>query len=304
MDKFASMSAFIKVVETGSFAEAARQLGQSRSQINRLVINLEDSLSATLLNRTTRQVTLSSTGQAYFERAKTILDDLTETEHFIQSNEEAPSGELKINAPMSFGTLHMGAAIIDFMKRYPQIRIQLVLTDEIINPVSNGFDMTVRIDEPKDTPSLIDHTIIQAKCVLCASPDFIEKYGHPNTLEDIKELPCLHYGNLPTGNNWKLTGPKGEESIRVKGLLCSNNAEILKDAAIEGMGIALLPTFIAGEALQAATLQTILPNYSPPKIYLCLLYPPNRHLSARISLFVRFMQERFGDKPSWDSFAR
>ena len=155
MDKLAAMSVFAEVAKTNSFADASRRLGMSRSQVNKLVIALEDDLGVTLFNRTTRKVTLTATGKAYLERVKPILADVAETESLVKDNQETPSGELKINAPMSFGTMHLSHAIIEFMKRYPQIHVQLVLSDEKINPVSNGFDMTVRIASASDSMALI-----------------------------------------------------------------------------------------------------------------------------------------------------
>ncbi|MCH2038854.1 MAG: LysR family transcriptional regulator [Rickettsiales bacterium] len=297
MDKFTSMSTFIKVAELGSFAEAARQIGQSRSQINRLVINLEDELGITLLNRTTRSVTLTPTGNAYLQRAKSILNDLAETESLIQSNQEKPKGEIKINAPMSFGTLHFTHAIITFMQEYPDIRIELLLNDQMVDPVSNGFDMTVRIAEPLNSLALIEHPIIDIQRILCASPDFVKNNDELTNIEKLKNLPCLHYGNLPSENNWKLVGPEGEKTIRVNGILCSNNAEVLCDAAAANMGIALLPTFIAHQALSSGKLVPVFSNYRATPIKLSLVYPPNRHLSARIRLFVEFMQNRFANEP-------
>lgn len=288
------------MVEHCSFAEAARKLGQSRSSINRLVINLEDELSVSLLNRTTRRVTITPSGKAYYERAKMILDDLTEMEESIQSDHDRPTGEIRINAPMDFGLLHLSSAIIDFMKMYPDIRVQLFLSDEKIDPVSSGFDMTIRIAEPSGSLSLIEHEVVVARRVLCASPAFIKQNGEPKDIKELKKLPCLHYGNLPTGNIWALKGPQGDTNILVKGIMCSNNAQVLCDAALANMGIALLPTFIAGKEIQTGRLQTILNEYQAPEIKLCLLYPSNRHLSVRIRLFVEFIQDRYGSDPYWD----
>lgn len=300
MDKLSAIKAFISVVENGSFAEAARKIGQSRSSINRSVINLEDEISVSLLNRTTRSVTITPSGKAYYERAKIILDDLTEMEESIQSEHDKPTGEISINAPLDFGILHLSSAIIDFMKMYPDIRIQLFLSDEKIDPVSSGFDMTIRISEPSGSLSLIEHEIVVARRVLCASPAYLKHNGEPKDIKELKNFPCLHYGNLPTGNIWAFTGPEGNTNILVKGVMCSNNAQVLCDAALANMGIALLPTFIAGKEIQTGRLQTILNKYQAPEIKLCLLYTPNRHLSVRIRLFVEFLQERYGSDPYWD----
>ncbi len=300
MDKFAALSAFTEVVDQRGFAAAARTKGLSRSQVNKLVANLEDHLGVQLLNRTTRSVAPTPAGQAFYERARAILSDLDEAESALQDDQDEPQGELKINAPMSFGTMHLGPALTDFMLRYPKIRIQLILNDNFVDPVMEGFDLTVRIAEPSETLALIEHEIVEAKRVICASPEFLRDKGTPASPKELADLPCLHYGNLPSGNSWKLGGPDGVHDVRVNGVLCSNNAEILRDAAVKGMGIALLPTFIAGAELQEGRLVTVLADYKPPPISLCLLYTPNRHLSARIRLLVEFFYERFGDRPYWD----
>ncbi len=300
MDKFASLTAFTRVVELGGFAAAARALGLSRAQVHKSVINLEASLGVQLLNRTTRSVAATPAGQALCERARTILTDLAEAEAAIRDSGEEPGGELKINAPISFGTLHLGPAIADFVARHPKIHIELVLNDRFIDPVAEGFDMTVRIAEPGELSSLIDHQIIEARRVICAAPAFLDRHGIPERPQDLAALPCLHYGHLATGKVWRLLGPDGTARIRVNGMLCSNNGEVLRDAAVKGLGLALLPTFIVGAELQTGRLITVLPEYRPPAIFLTLLYPPNRHLSRRLRLLVEFFYQRFGDRPRWE----
>ncbi|GAB5485631.1 MAG: LysR family transcriptional regulator [Parasphingorhabdus sp.] len=301
MDKFSSLKMFVQVVESGGFAAAARDTGASRSQTNKLVIALEDQLGVQLLNRTTRSVSTTAAGLAFYERVQGILSDLSEAESAIQEKGEEPMGSLRINAPMSFGTLHLGPAIADFMTMYPQLKVQLELSDRFIDPVSEGFDITVRIAEPIENLSLVDHTIVEAKRLICASPEFLATYGHPESIKDLASLPCLHYGTLPAGSVWKLASEDGQfRDTPVNGVLCSNNAEVLRDAALRGLGFALLPTFIAGSHLQSGRLVSVLSQYRAPPIHLCLIYPPNRHLSSRTRRFVEFMYDRFGDLPHWD----
>ena len=261
MDKLGSLQTFVKVVDEGSFAAAARAIGQSRSQVNRAVIALEENLGVQLLNRTTRQVAVTPSGRAFYDRAKAVLADLHEAEEAIRENRETPSGDIRINAPMSFGTLHLGPALVDFAREYPDIRVELALSDRFIDPVADGYDMTVRISQPSETLALIDHEIIPMNRVLCASPEFIRKHGEPKTPRDLAALPCLHYGNLPAGSNWKMNGPDGPVSVQVNGVFCCNNAEVL---------------------------------------FLYLLYPPSRQLSARIRLLVDFIYDRFGGQAYWD----
>jgi DNA-binding transcriptional LysR family regulator len=300
MDKLAALNAFSQVVRDGSFAAAARSLGQSRSHVNRLVIGLEDSLGVSLLTRTTRSLALTPVVQAFYARCDVILEDLAEAMREVQLDHEAPQGSMKINAPMSFGTLHLGPALIEFMRRYPSIQVQLTLSDRFIDPLADGFDITVRIAEPVHSPSLIDHDIVRIDRILCAAPALLERHGEPRSLTDLAVIPCLHYGDLPNGGRWRLTGPEGTIDLKVEGALCSNNAEVLCQAASDGMGVALLPTFIAAEAIRSGRLVPILRQFSAPELHLRLLYPPSRHLSARVRVFVNFMHDHFGGHAQWD----
>lgn len=300
MDKFAALSAFVAVVDEGGFAAAARRLGHSRSAINRIVINLEDNLQVQLLNRTTRSVAPTAAGRAFHERAKAILDQLAEAERNIGEGQREPVGDLRINAPMSFGTMHLAPALSDFMLQYPDVRIQLDLDDRFVDVVREGYDVTVRIAEPVEDTTVVDYRVASIRRVLCASPAFLETNGTPVHPRDLRRLQCLHYGNLPSGNLWQLAGPDSKHSVQVNGVLCSNNGEVLCEAALKGLGIALLPTFIVGEELQAGRLVTVMPDYAPSDLTLCVIYPPNRHLAESVRLLTDFLTERFGDRPYWD----
>lgn len=300
MDKFAALNAFKHVVEAQGFAAAARQLGMSRSAVNRLVIALEEELGSQLLSRTTRSVAPTTTGLAFYERTRAILSELEDAEHAVGESHATPKGGMRINAPMTFGTMHLASAITDFMTRYDEIQVQLVLDDRFVDPVEEGFDMTIRIAEPRDDISLVDHRLIEARRVLCASPDYIAKHGTPTHPSELKSRRCLHYGHLPTGSIWRLAGPDGRHDIRVNGVLCSNNGEVLRAAAVGGLGIALLPTFIIGEALRLGRLVEVLPDFRPPEIWVCVIYPPGRHLSAKVRLLTDFLIERFADETAWE----
>ncbi len=300
MDKFAAMTAFAAVVEKNGFAAAARHMSLSRSQVNKAVINLEDHLGVQLLNRTTRRVAATPSGQAFYEKCRTILDDLAEAENNVRENTDRPSGALKINAPLSFGVSHLSPALIEFMERYPDIKTELDLNDRFVDPVADGYDMTVRIGVPRTMPSLIDHEIVEMKRVICAAPSFLEAYGVPKAPAELSKIPCLHYGNLTTSNTWLLEKGGITQNVPVNGPLCSNNGDVLRDGALAGLGLTLLPTFIVGDHLRAGRLVRILPDWISAPLQLCLLYPPNRHLAARVRLFVEFIYERFGKEPYWD----
>jgi DNA-binding transcriptional LysR family regulator len=299
MDKLASLRAFVKVVELGSFAEAGRQLRLSRSAISKYVGELEQSLGVQLLNRTTRHASPNENGQAYFERALSILADIDAADQAVAHLQSTPRGLLRINAPMSFGTLQLGSAIADFMEQYPELQIQLVLSDNLVDPVQDGFDVTLRIAE-LESSSLIARKIAPIDRLVCASPAYLDRHGVPSHPSELRSHVSLTYGFLLTGNRWKLTGPDGEHWIHPSWLLCANNAEVLRDAAIKGRGVALLPTFIAAAALKDGSLRSILDAYKAPPLTLHAIYPPTRHLSVKVRLFIDFLVERFGGVLPWN----
>jgi DNA-binding transcriptional LysR family regulator len=299
MDKLSSLRAFVKVVELGSFSEAGRQLRLSRSAISKYVSDLEQELGVQLLNRTTRHASPNENGQAYFERALGILAELDAADHAVSQAQATPRGLLRVNAPMSFGTLQLGPAIADFMALYPELRIHLVLSDEQIDPVQGGYDITLRIAD-LESSSLIARKIVAIDRVICASPSYLDQHGVPEHPGDLRSHALLTYGFLLTGNQWKLTGEDGEHWIQPEWTLCANNAEVLRDAAIKGRGVALLPTFIAGRALHAGTLRTFLGGFKAPPLTLYAIYPPTRHLAVKVRLFIAFLVERFASQSQGD----
>lgn len=300
MDKFESMRAFTRVVEAGGFAAAARQMGLSRSVVNKSVKRLEEELGTQLLRRSTRQVTPTETGLAFYDRCLQILGELDAAISAVTELQEQPTGNFRVNAPMSFGTLHLSSVVAEFMTRYPDVRVELVLNDRFVDPIEEGFDMTLRIAEPITSTSLVAREIVTARRTLCASPEYLREFGAPSTPAELKQHRCLHYGYLDSGSQWRLTGPNGTHSYPIECAMWSNNGEVLRDAAINNQGIALLPTFIVGEALQTGRLQSILNAYSTPEIVLSALYPRHRFLSTKVRLFVDLLQERFGGRPYWD----
>jgi DNA-binding transcriptional LysR family regulator len=299
MDKLASLRVFASIVEQGGFAAAGRQLHLSRSAVSKHLRELERELGVQLLRRTTRSASPTESGRDYYERSRAILAELDEADRMVSLHQAEPRGLLRVNAPMSFGTLHLGRAVADFMARYPALKVQLLLSDQLIDPVQEGYDVTLRIAELAGS-SMIARRIVETKRVICASPAYFERRGHPCHPDELKHHDCLAYGYLATGNQWKLTGPDGDHWIEIPWVICSNNAEILRDAALAGRGVALLPTFIAGAALQTGALVSVLADYRAPALALHALYPQTRHLSAKIRLFIDFLVERFADRPYWD----
>jgi len=298
MDKFDSIRAFTQVVVAGGFAAAARDMGLSRSAVNKLVISLENELGVQLLHRSTRVVTPTETGLAFYERCVEILASLEEAERSITQLHDEPRGRLRVNAPMSFGTMHLAPTLADFLVQYPDLQVQLTLNDRFIDQIEEGFDVTVRIAKPQVSASLIVHPLVSALRVLCAAPSYLEVRGVPTHPDELRHHSCLHYGQLAVEDQWTLIGADGDYTISVNGVLCSNNGEVLREAAVRGLGITLLPRFIVESELQQGSLQIVLPDYQPPELRINVIYPVNRHLSTKIRLLVDFLQERFGQHPN------
>ena len=292
MDKLASLRAFTKVVEFASFSEAGKKLRLSRSAVSKHVGELEHELGVQLLNRTTRRVTPTEQGQAYFERATAILADLDAADHALAERQSSPRGLLRVNAPMSFGTIRLGPIVAEFMESYPELQIQLVLGDEQVDPLQEGLDVVLRIAE-LESSSLIARKLTPISRALCASPAYLQRRGEPKHPDQLREHDCLAYGYLSTGNQWKLTGKDGDHWINPRWTLCANNAEVLRDAALRGRGIALLPDFIMEDALQRGALVKVLTGYSAPETALYAVYPPTRHLAVKVRVFIDFLVERF-----------
>lgn len=299
MDKLDAMQAFTKVVALGSYAAAGRHLGLTRSAVSKGVMELEHILGARLLDRTTRKVSPTEAGLAYYERCVDIIARIEETELQIARLHDEPKGVLRINAPMSFGALYLGAAIADFMRAYPDLKVELSLNDRFIDPLEEGMDVTIRIAVLEDS-SLIARKLAPARLVLAASPEYLAKNGTPRAPEDLSAHRCLNYGQTTLLQRWQLLRDGQEVSVPIDSALCSNNGDVLRAAALAGQGIAQLPTFLIGPDIKADRLKTVLNEYPPRELGIYALYAPNRYLAAKTRVLIDFLLERYGPHPDWD----
>lgn len=300
MDRLAALEAFVKVAETQSFSEAARRLRASKSVVSRQIAALEAELGARLFHRTTRSMTLTEAGRGYFERASRILADLEDANASVTQLQAAPRGQLRVNAPMSFGLLHLAPALPDFLLRYPDVDIDITMNDRFVDLVDEGFDLAVRVGRLDDS-SLVARKLAPARRVVCASPDYLKVRGVPLTPDDLKVHDCLCYSNLSMAHDWRFVTEKGQPwSVEIKGRLSANNGDALKLAALAGLGLVYLPTFIVGGDLQAGTLVTVLDKFIAQDGAVNAVYPHARHLSPKVRAFVDFLAERFGPRPYWD----
>jgi DNA-binding transcriptional LysR family regulator len=301
MSLFEDMTAFVHAAETQSFSGAAKRLGTAKSIISRRMNSLEDRLGTRLFNRTTRQLSLTETGQAYLERARRILAEVQEAEDVARSLHGELKGRLKVAAPMSFGLRHLSPAVVEFLAIHRELDIELDLNDRRVDLISEGYDVAVRIGKLSDS-SLIARTLAPCRHVVCASPDYLAARGEPLVAEDLVSHDCLIYSNRPAAEQWRFrTGNQWHEMNILARRFGVNNGDALRDAAIAGLGLVLLPTFLVSEALVSGRLRKVLSDYDffDPSIH--AVWPPNRQLSAKVRAFVDFLAVRFGGLPYWDT---
>jgi DNA-binding transcriptional LysR family regulator len=297
MDRLDEIAAFAAVADGRSFTQAAKRLGVSGAQVSKLVARLEDRLGARLLNRTTRDVSLTDTGRAYLERARGVLQEFEALEGSVR-DETGPSGLLRISAPVAFGAKQLGPALLDFAEAYPEVSLEVFYADRSVNLVDEGFDVAVRIGQLTDS-SLIARKLAPVRMVTCASPAYLQAHGVPLAPADLQRHEAIIDLNVREPLLWGF-GRGGEcMDTRVHGRLRFASAEACLEAAERGLGIARAPDFVAADRLRDGRLSTLLCNYEPETVHVHAVYPHARHLAAKVRVFVDFLARRFAGEPLW-----
>lgn len=300
MDRFENINTFIRVVETGSITAAADRLMVAKSAVSRRLKELEEHLGVELFHRTTRKMNLTDTGRAFYHRSVRIVEDLLEAELATTQAHGTLKGSLKIALPSTFGLMHMGPAINEFLQIHPQIEFELDFNDREVDLIQEGFDLAIRIANLPDS-SLIARRFAAIKMLICASPSYLERMGTPQTPNELTEHQCLVYSLLSDSEYWQLSDSKGKEfKIKIHPYLKASTGEFLRDAAVEGMGIILIPSFIVYKEIENSTLVPLLNNYKSNQLDAYAIYPQTRHLSQRVRAFVDFLIKRFDGVPYWD----
>lgn len=300
MDKFADLEAFVAVVSSGSFSAAADRLDTAKSALSRRISTLERRLGAKLLHRTTRKLSLTDAGRTLYERSTRLLADLDETEQAVRDDQAELRGRIKVAAPVTFGIRHMAGAIADFMLVHTDLLIDLDLNDRQVDLVEEGLDMAVRIGELVDS-SLIARRLTEIRRVVAAAPAYLKKFGTPNHPLELAEHSCLHYSNVSHRESWRFQDAQQREwtpDIPIR--LRANNGDLLCAAAEAGLGIVVMPTFIAHTAIEQGRLVPILTDFKLADVGLHLVYTPGRQFSQRVRVLAEFLTERFGANPYWD----
>jgi len=299
MGQLEDMNVFVRIVESGGISRAAEQLGLAKSAVSRKLVELETRLGVVLLNRTTRKSSLTEAGTRYYQSAIKILDDVNALNTTTVSSNTSLEGTINLAAPLSFGLCHLSSAIDLFIKQHPKLTINIDFSDRQVDLIQEGLDLAFRIADLKDS-NLIARKISPIRLVLCASPNYLKKYGTPKTPNELKQHHLLQYnsGGAPT---WKFKDIKGKQyHVNVSAKIIANNGDFLKDMAISGHGIIAIPTFISWQAMKKKKLVPILSDYVLPHLNAYAVYPQTRHLSYRTRMLIDFLIDRFGDNPYWD----
>jgi len=297
------MVTFARVVEAKSFSKAAQRMGASKSRVSKAIARLERSLHTRLLNRSTRGLSLTEAGAAFYEHCSRIVEEAQHAVAVVSQLHSEPRGVLKLTAPVAFGTLHVAPALPEFLELHPDLSIDMTITDRMVDLVEEGYDVAIRIVREPDL-NLVARRLAPVRRVACATPEYFKRRGVPKTPQDLERHNCLHYTYFGAQGEWRFKGPAGEISVPVSGDLRINDDEALSQAVLGGLGVALLPTFIIGTELQAGRLQTVLSDYVPLERHVYAVHLPSIHLPPKIRAFVDHLRTRFGPEPYWDRPAR
>lgn len=299
MDTLEGMRTFVAVVTEGSFSKAAERLERSPQLVSKYIAQLEQRLGVRLLNRSTRRLSITEPGRTYFDRCRLIVSDVDELEGAVGEMSTEVRGTLKINAPMTFGMHHLTPAIAGFQDQHAGLRVDLVLDDRVIDVVSEGFDLAIRIADLEES-SLVARRLAPVNLVVCASPTYLERRSRPETPADLVNHDCLGYTYWSGRNDWRFESADGSEIVQVSGRFAANNGDALRAAALAGHGLIMQPTFIVGDDLRAGRLQRILPKYTISPLNVYAVYAHRQFLSNKVRAFVDFLGGYFGDAPYWD----
>lgn len=292
MDKFLEMKAFVAVVDAGSFVKAADALEVSKAAVSRHVAEMESRLGVRLLHRTTRKLSLTPEGEVFDARCRELLGGLDEAEAEVSSHSGEASGLLRLNAPISFGVLHLAPLWPAFMAQHPKVMLDVTLADRVVDLVEEGFDMAVRIGR-LPASSLVSRPLTSTRLVLCASPDYLRRRGSPGHPSELAAHDVLTYSLFSMGEQWEFTGPEGAASVKVTPRLRTNSGDTCRAAALHHQGIMLQPSFLVGADLQAGKLVEVMPAWRSVELAVSVVYPTRKFVSPKVRVMIEFLVNAF-----------
>ncbi|MEJ2384617.1 MAG: LysR family transcriptional regulator [Xanthomonadales bacterium] len=300
MSHFEEMRTFVRIVEAGSISQAAEQLGIAKSGVSRRLTDLESRLGVRLINRTTRRSSLTEAGRSYYTGAVKLLADVAELDASTADAEASLKGRLRLAVPLSFGLAHLAPAIDGFLRKHPGLDLDIDFSDRKVDLVERGVDLAIRIAQLEDS-NLQARRLCPIRLLLCASPAYLDAHGRPEHPADLENHRVLRYA-ASGGSAIRLPdGAGGEVLVQAEAPIIANNGDFLRDMAVAGQGITLIPSFIAWQALATGDLVEVMGGHAPAPLNAWAVYPRNRYLSRRARLFIDFLAERFGDQPYWDA---
>ncbi|MFA6698562.1 MAG: LysR family transcriptional regulator [Thiomicrospira sp.] len=295
-DVLEGLTIFVQVIESGSFSGAATELGHAVSHISKSITKLEQRLGARLINRTTRRLSLTDLGRVYFEKAKQIVQDAYEAEQSIHQFQDTPSGRLKISLPSSFGQSHMQPVIVNYIQRYPEVKLQVDFSSRLVDVIGEGFDLCVRMGQLKSS-NLISRTLLEFEFLTVATPDYLAHFGLPTHPYDLKRHRAIKYQYNQVPITWKYQTPHGDSfHVDVENWVECNNLPLQKSLVMAGVGIARLPSYLCQSELASGALQAVLCEYTMPKQTASIVYPHRLHLSAKVRAFVDLALAHFANE--------
>ena len=289
MDKLTGMSVFVRVAKAGSFAAGASEMGISRAMATKHIMQLESSLGTRLFNRTTRSLNLTDVGASYLERCQQVLLDIDEMEAAVTHLQTEPRGVLKISAPPVIGATHITRAVAEFLKIHPDLKVDMILQSSPIDLIDEGIDIAIYLGDLDDT-SMVARKLASSSMVVCGSPDYLARHGIPYTPEDLYNHSCLINWASSPRSKWKFKGKTGYTTINVSGRMQSNVADANRIAAVNGLGLVMLATYVVGRDIEKGKLIPVLENYTLPPLDIHAVYPHRKYLSAKVRRFLDFLQ--------------
>jgi DNA-binding transcriptional LysR family regulator len=300
MDRLRALEVFVEVVRKEGFARAADALDTSPANVTRYISDLETHLHTRLLNRSSRKMSLTPSGEALYERARVILEEVQEAEAIVSQAALQPRGVLRINAPLSFGVLHLAPLWPRFMQQYPEVQLEVSLIDRVVDIVEEGYDMAIRISR-SGASSNVARKLATSRNIVCAAPDYLARRGVPRTPAELTQHDCIAYTYNPSAIEWQFTDAAGKpHAVKIKPVMQTNNGDTARAAALGGGGVIWQPSFLVGEDIRAGRLQALLPGYALPDIDVLAVYPSRRNLSAKVRAMIDFLVEAFAGTPPWD----
>ena len=298
MDILRQMQTLVTVVQTGSFVAAAERLDTSKAAVSRLVAELEARLGTRLLHRTTRSLSLTDAGRDYLERCRQILDDVAEADAAASASTREPRGRLRINAPLTFGNLHLAPLWGEFLRAYPQVELDITLNDRMVDVVDEGYDLAVRISRAADASTLVSRRLAGDRMLLCASPGYLGQHPPITQPEDLAQHAVMAYAWWSAGDVWTLHNDHETRAVNTRPRLRTNSGDTCRAAALADQGVIFQPAFLVGPDLHAGRLTELLPGWRGPSVDIHAVYPSRRHLAGKVRAMVDFLVAAFA-QPGW-----